>query len=89
MKNCPWKTGIRTNWRFSQAVNGGYLLMDNELLSKLAYELGLDKEEISSQERDYNEIIHSKIKTRYLSHLIATVEDLISEKKAKQFIQPA
>ncbi|MDR1468219.1 MAG: hypothetical protein LBT00_02875 [Spirochaetaceae bacterium] len=64
-------------------------MIDSELVSRLSYALDLDTEEIQEQEAEYDTSIRPKIKLRYLSHLVATVEDLVNEKKAEVFLQRA
>ena len=62
-------------------------MIDSEIASRLAYELRLSAEEVKKQEADYNNSIRPKIKLRYLYHLVATVEDLVNEKRAEDALK--
>lgn len=64
-------------------------MIDSGIIDKLAYDFKLDSEDVKLQKKGYDDIILPKVKMRYLSHLVTTVEDLVNEKRVGEFRKSA
>jgi Zn-dependent peptidase ImmA (M78 family) len=60
--------------------------MENEIESEISKTFRVSPECIHQFNQIYRDTIRPKIKERFLSHLIATIEDLINDKKMKEII---
>ena len=64
-------------------------MIDSGIIDRLAYDFKLDSEDVKLQKKGYDDIILPKVKMRYLSHLVTSVEDLVNEKRAGEFRKSA
>jgi Zn-dependent peptidase ImmA (M78 family) len=63
--------------------------MDNDILAKISQEWGVSSETINQYFTFFEETIKPKIKTKYLSHLVATVKDMVNRKRMIKFFKAA
>jgi len=61
--------------------------MDGNIREKISEEWNLPPESIEQGISFFGEIIKPVIKTKYLSHLVATIEDMINDKRLPLFIK--
>ncbi|MDR1249038.1 MAG: ImmA/IrrE family metallo-endopeptidase [Treponema sp.] len=57
--------------------------MDDFIFNCLSERLNVSEEVIENLQKLYSNTIRKKIKTKFLSHLVTTIEDLINEKRIK------
>jgi len=63
--------------------------MDNIVSDKIRKEWAISFETISRYESFFNDIIKPEIKTNYLSHLVASVENMVNSRKMKEMLSAA
>jgi uncharacterized protein YjaZ len=61
-------------------------MIDNSLLEKASKGLSVSKDEVRKYNDFYNNVLAPKIKTKYLSHLITSIEDIINARKKEKAI---
>jgi hypothetical protein len=61
--------------------------MDHVLRDKIAQEWNIPPETVEQYDDFYSAAITPNIKKRYLSHLVATVEDMVNEKRIKYILE--
>jgi hypothetical protein len=59
-----------------------------DVIDKLCKDFKVDPETCTKFEDFYNSKIESKLKLRYLSHLVSTIEDMINDAFKEQYITP-
>ncbi|GMO24900.1 MAG: hypothetical protein Ta2B_04350 [Termitinemataceae bacterium] len=59
--------------------------MDDQIKGRISQTLGISKEGMARYTQYYADTISPKIKKKYLSHLVTTIEDMVNEKKTKVF----
>jgi hypothetical protein len=63
--------------------------MDDYILSRLSEALQVSGKTVGEWQNFFNNVIKPKIKTKFLSHLVTTIEDLINEKRMREIIESA
>jgi Zn-dependent peptidase ImmA (M78 family) len=58
----------------------------DDIYSRLCHDLQISREVLERHSEFFDEIIKPKIKTKFLSHLTTTIEDLINEKRMKDIM---
>jgi hypothetical protein len=58
----------------------------DDLSSRLSRDLQIAGEMVENRFKFFTDVIKPKIKTKFLSHLVTTIEDLINEKRMKEII---
>jgi hypothetical protein len=58
----------------------------NDFLLRLSQDLHVSSQVVEERCKFFNNTIKPKIKTKFLSHLITTIEDLINEKRMKEIV---
>jgi len=61
--------------------------MDNDILAKISQEWGVSSETIDQYFTFFEDKIKPVIKTKYLSHLVATVENMVNKKRQRKFFE--
>ncbi|MDR1277920.1 MAG: hypothetical protein LBK02_04145 [Treponema sp.] len=61
--------------------------MDRDFSARVSRELGIPGDIIQQYNLLFDDRIKPKIKTKFLSHLVTTIEDLINEKKLKGVLE--
>jgi predicted transcriptional regulator len=64
-------------------------LMSQTINKELSEAFEVSQSTIENYEKVYRQIIAPKIKEKYLSHLIMTIEELINDKRIKPIIEAA
>ncbi|MDR1149631.1 MAG: hypothetical protein LBK66_13465 [Spirochaetaceae bacterium] len=64
-------------------------MIESGIIEKLAYCFKLDCEDVKKHKSGYDDTIRPKVKIRYLSHLVTTIEDLVNEKRVREFLKSA
>jgi len=59
-----------------------------DVIDKLSNDFKVDPETCANFEAFYNAEIEDKLKTRYLSHLVSTIEDMINDNLKQRYIKP-
>jgi len=59
-----------------------------DLIDKLSKDFKVDPETCTNYETFYNSNIDNKLKLRYLSHLVSTIEDMINDAFKQSYITP-
>jgi hypothetical protein len=63
--------------------------MDDYISKRLSEKLNISDETIANWQNYFDTVIKTKIKTKFLSHLVTTIEDLINEKRMREIIETA
>jgi hypothetical protein len=58
----------------------------DDISSRLSQDLHIPGNVLEDRCKFFNDVIKPKIKTKFLSHLVTTIEDLINEKRMKEII---
>jgi hypothetical protein len=58
----------------------------DDIFSRLSQDLHISGEVVQERRKFFDDVIKPKIKTKFLSHLVTTVEDLINEKRMREII---
>jgi hypothetical protein len=58
----------------------------DDISSRLSQDLHISGKALEDLYRFFNDVVKTKIKTKFLSHLVTTIEDLINEKRMKEII---
>jgi hypothetical protein len=58
----------------------------DDISSRLSQDLHISGKVVDERCTFFNNVIKPKIKTKFLSHLVTTIEDLINEKRMKEII---
>lgn len=61
--------------------------LDTEIENKVKSAFQVNKQDINSLMKLFNSVLKPRIKSRYLSHLVGTIEDIISEKIKNEVIK--
>ena len=63
--------------------------MDPAIVAKITRDWGFSKENIQQYSSFFEESIKPIIKTKFLSHLVTTVEDMVNEKRMRNYLKVA
>jgi Zn-dependent peptidase ImmA (M78 family) len=58
----------------------------DDIYTRLSHELSVSSEVIKRCREFFSDVIKPKIKTKFLSHLVTTIEDLINEKRMREIL---
>ena len=61
--------------------------MDTGILAKISKDWGVSSEKIQQYNSFFNESLKPIIKTKFLSHLVTTIEDMVNEKRMRNYLK--